>query len=194
VLLGRVRGPGDRGHDLPVPLRLPLHCLENDDCCGELCEPVGDTGLNRCEKPANPGCLPEGEVCGGSAYGASNNCCPSGPDGGSQLCLPTGIGITRCFGEGNQTTCLEDGEPCSFGDECCGGYCLPDENGDLVCGSQCVPEDGACTTHADCCDDMVCEDGTCGQNPYGCIPVGGDCEDAEDCCSGFCQDGTCTVG
>jgi hypothetical protein len=168
-------------------------CLVDDDCCGALCQPEGSTGLNRCEKPANPGCLPTGEVCGGSAYGNSNNCCPSGPDGGSDLCLPTEIGITRCYGVGTNDTCLEDGEPCTFGDECCGGFCLPNQDGDLVCGSDCVPKDGVCTTHADCCDDMVCEDGVCTDNPYGCAPIGGDCQEHDDCCSGYCIDGICTV-
>jgi hypothetical protein len=40
---------------------------------------------------------------------------------------------------------------------------------------------------------MVCEDGTCTDNPYGCTPIGGDCQVHDDCCSGFCIDGTCTV-
>jgi hypothetical protein len=172
-------------------------CLTEDDCCGGICNPVGDTGLKRCEKPANPGCLPEGEVCGGSAFGNSYNCCPSGPDGGSQLCLPTDIGITRCYGVGTSEACLQDGEPCTFSDECCGGFCLPNQDGDLVCGSDCVPKDGVCTTHADCCDDMICEDGvdgpTCQDNPYGCVPIGGDCQVHEDCCSGYCIEGACTV-
>ncbi|MBW1810129.1 MAG: hypothetical protein JRJ87_18170, partial [Deltaproteobacteria bacterium] len=169
-------------------------CLVNEDCCGFLCQAVQDTGLNRCEKPANPGCLPSGEVCGGSAYGASNNCCPPGIDGGSQLCLETVIGITRCYGEGTHDDCIVDGETCTFGDECCSGFCLPDENGDLTCGTECVPLDGVCTTHADCCDNMICEDGTCQENTYGCVQIGGVCEVNDDCCSDLCSNGTCTVG
>lgn len=169
-------------------------CLEDDDCCGGLCREAGSEGLQRCEKPASPGCLPAGEVCGGSAYGNSYNCCPSGPDGGEALCLPTDIGITRCWGQGTEDECIPDGEPCEFSDECCGGFCLPDDEGNLVCGTQCVEQGGACTTHADCCDDLVCEDGVCTDNPYGCVPVGGPCETGEDCCTGTCIDGTCTVG
>jgi hypothetical protein len=170
-------------------------CLENGDCCGEQCVPVGDTGVLRCEKTVTPGCLFPGEVCGGSAYGNSNNCCPPGAGGGPELCLPTEIGITRCFGEGTNIECLDDGEPCAFSDECCNGFCLPDENGDLFCGSTCVPLGGECTTHADCCadQDLICTDGTCQPNPYGCVPIGGECENSNDCCAGDCLNGVCIV-
>jgi len=167
-------------------------CHENSDCCGDDCVEADVSGLMRCLKPA--GCLAAGEVCGGSAFGNSYNCCPSGPTGGSLLCLDTAIGITRCFGEGTNETCLPDGAECSFSDECCGGFCLPiDDTGTLVCGAQCVELGGTCTAHADCCDNMVCEDEVCQINPYECAPIGAACEEPEDCCSGDCLGGTCTV-
>jgi hypothetical protein len=119
---------------------------------------------------------------------------PSGPGGGEELCLPTDIGITRCYGENTVEECLEDGQPCSFSDECCNSFCLPDDHDNLICGATCVEQEGSCTTHADCCDDMICEDGTCQPNPFGCTPVGGACETHEECCNGSCIAGICVVG
>jgi len=83
--------------------------------------------------------------------------------------------------------CLEDGEPCSFAEECCGGFCLPNADGELVCGSECVPVDGACTADVDCCDG-VCIDGVCQDNYTDCVPIGGACVVDEDCCDGNCDE------
>jgi hypothetical protein len=52
--------------------------------------------------------------------------------------------------------CKPDGQACSSGDECCGGYCQQDpQTGELTCGqkeNQCSQEFDKCTTTADCCD------------------------------------------
>lgn len=52
--------------------------------------------------------------------------------------------------------CKSDGQTCSSGDECCGGYCQQDpQTGALTCGqkeNQCSQEFDKCTTSADCCD------------------------------------------
>jgi hypothetical protein len=124
-----------------------------------------------------------GEVCG---MGQSTNCCPAGPGGGAELCDETVLGITRCFGEGTLDECLPDGSACSFGDECCNGLCLPDENGELHCGSECVPLDGACQADGDCCDG-ICVLGSCEPNYADCVPIGGKCTSNDDCCGEYCN-------
>ncbi|MGK4001543.1 hypothetical protein WMF31_02885 [Sorangium sp. So ce1036] len=53
--------------------------------------------------------------------------------------------------------CKPDGDACSAGDECCGGYCQPGQDGSLVCTNT-IPEGSCsqprerCETGADCCD------------------------------------------
>ncbi len=50
--------------------------------------------------------------------------------------------------------CQKDGNSCETGDECCSGYCRPDDSGKLVCGGKpagCAMEYEKCTTAADCC-------------------------------------------
>jgi hypothetical protein len=51
--------------------------------------------------------------------------------------------------------CRADGASCDTGDECCDGYCRPDEtSGKLVCGgkpSGCANEFERCTQDSDCC-------------------------------------------
>jgi hypothetical protein len=64
--------------------------------------------------------------------------------------------------------CQKDGNSCETGDECCSGYCRPDESGKLVCGGKpagCAMEYEKCTTAADCCPvpgaDVDCINGFC---------------------------------
>jgi len=64
--------------------------------------------------------------------------------------------------------CHKDGDTCETGDECCGGYCRPDDAGKLVCGGKpmgCAMEFEKCTMASDCC------------------PVPGE---SVDCINGFC--------
>lgn len=51
--------------------------------------------------------------------------------------------------------CRSDGNACETGDECCGGFCRPDQAGKLVCSNvvpTCAQEFEKCTTSADCCN------------------------------------------
>jgi hypothetical protein len=63
--------------------------------------------------------------------------------------------------------CKMDGSSCDAGDECCNGYCQPDDGGDLVCSnippdSMCSQPQEICTTAADCCDTTnLCINGFC---------------------------------
>ena len=59
--------------------------------------------------------------------------------------------------------CKANGEGCSAGDECCGGYCQPEiDGGPLVCidslpEGECAQTSEKCTTDGDCCDNQnVC--------------------------------------
>lgn len=63
--------------------------------------------------------------------------------------------------------CKTEGSGCGAGDECCDGYCKPDETGKLVCSkkpptSSCSAVGDKCTTAADCClTTNVCIGGFC---------------------------------
>lgn len=67
--------------------------------------------------------------------------------------------------------CKSDGQSCEAGDECCNGFCQPDEGGELVCSN--MPPDGECSnpqeiceTAADCCDPTnLCINGFCSIAP-----------------------------
>jgi len=67
--------------------------------------------------------------------------------------------------------CKMDGQSCEFGDECCNGYCQPDDSGLLVCsntppGSNCSQPQEICSTAGDCCDPTnLCINGFCTQAP-----------------------------
>lgn len=60
--------------------------------------------------------------------------------------------------------CKDDGNGCSAGDECCGGYCEPDTHGSKVCTSTppvCGGDYDRCGPGATCCDGLTCIDGKC---------------------------------
>jgi hypothetical protein len=66
--------------------------------------------------------------------------------------------------------CKSDGSTCEAGDECCGGFCEPDDDGNPVCsnmppGGNCSGLSEHCDTAADCCDTTnLCVNGFCTQN------------------------------
>ena len=129
-----------------------------------------------------------GEICW---EGQSTNCCPSGPNGGQQLCLETVLGLNRCFDSDAVDNCVVEGGTCAFADECCEGLCIPDANGNLVCSPLCVQLGDACTADGDCCDGL-CVGGSCVPDFNDCVPIGGSCTLGSDCCSGICNDNTGT--
>jgi len=164
-------------------------CQVDEDCCsfgnpnlpGPAC--TLDGSALRCADP--PACLDDGELCD---YAASNNCC----SGGQSHCMPTSIGVSRCFF--SDTECIPTGGECSFSDECCVGVCAPDpQTGILVCNPTCIPEGDQCTADADCCSGHCNADGICGPDEDPCVPLGGVCVVAEDCCdpTHLCENGIC---
>jgi len=186
---------GDPGTGYPVCLYIGgctvmgEICQTNEECCSFGNSNLPDTACSadgsamRCVDP--PGCVDDGELCG---YASSNNCC----SGGSANCMPTSIGVTRCFF--SDTECIPTGGECSFSDECCDGVCAPDPNtGTLVCNPGCIPEGDQCTTDSDCCSGNCNSDGICGPEEDPCVPLGGACIIAEDCCDPtyLCENGIC---
>ncbi len=60
--------------------------------------------------------------------------------------------------------CKTDGDGCSAGDQCCGGYCEPDGGGNKVCTSTppaCGGEYDKCGNGTSCCNGLTCIDGKC---------------------------------
>jgi hypothetical protein len=62
--------------------------------------------------------------------------------------------------------CKNDGAACTFGDQCCGGYCQPTAGGGgSVCASKtstCSQDGEQCASAANCCDPAAqCVDGFC---------------------------------
>ncbi|MCW5831382.1 MAG: PD40 domain-containing protein [Labilithrix sp.] len=62
--------------------------------------------------------------------------------------------------------CKADGNACETGDECCGGFCRPNQSGALVCSNvvpTCAQEFEKCASSADCCNSpsFQCINGRC---------------------------------
>jgi hypothetical protein len=60
--------------------------------------------------------------------------------------------------------CLQEGNSCDAGYECCEGFCRPDENGNFICSPPegCAQIDEHCETAADCCEPQaVCVNHFC---------------------------------
>jgi len=86
--------------------------------CAAVSEEMRCLQVNSCRSEGEL-CM-EGEVC---AMGQSTNCCPSGPEGGTQLCLETLLGVTRCFSVDSSAGCFDDGAECEAAGDCCSGIC-----------------------------------------------------------------------
>lgn len=61
-----------------------------------------------------------------------------------------------------------------------------------TCGTSCTDQGGSCSSDGDCCSPLVCRDGTC--ETSSCIPLGETCSADGDCCSGTCGGGSCISG
>lgn len=158
-------------------------CAYGPDCCSGHCGDW-DPSQNEFRCIANLGCLESGDICS-----ADVPCCQSqGADSKSVCSLASGLGINRCMAIDLVETCLEDGEHCAQGTECCGGYCLPSEVGGRSCASSCVQLGGRCASNFDCCGNAICPSGACVPNPSMCAPLGVSCATNTDCCDGNCSD------
>lgn len=64
--------------------------------------------------------------------------------------------------------CLQQGDSCDAGYECCTGFCRPDGDGGFSCSppGECAQIGELCETAADCCDaDAACIGGFCTSPP-----------------------------
>lgn len=95
------------------------------------------------------------------------------PSGGSDPSHPAfwlpgqELGNHNMRGEWALNPCLELGESCDAGFECCEGFCQPDDSGELVCSppGACAQQGEACDSDGDCCDALLaCIGGFC--SPY----------------------------
>lgn len=151
-------------------------CRQDSDCCNYSVQPEGvcaktvNEDVGRCQNPG--GDAPAGEVCAtdGGGQSGSNTCMPGGSEG-KENCRPTTVGTYRCFEE--VVVCLDQGQSCALGDQCCSGICAPDVDGNLVCDpvAECPETDPMCKT---------------------CRGSGETCTGSTDCCSNFCDTQTLT--
>ncbi len=94
----------------------------------------------------------------------------------------------------DQPVCLGNGAACTQREECCGF-----RKGTADCqGKQCCePQGNDCTSDADCCSGLKCNqlDGetrkTCGG--VSCGAVGASCDDGSGCCTGYCKANSCAL-
>ncbi len=104
--------------------------------------------------------------------------------GGGTLAV---AGMTRVVEEA-AAQCLEDGQACTTGTECCGGTCSASLG-------VCVTMDGTCVADGDpCTDGAVCCGGACSASLGGvcvtmdqCVADGDPCTDGSQCCGGACS-------
>lgn len=73
---------------------------------------------------------------------------------------------------------------------CCEGLICTAEG---VCAYACTGDGGECTSHDECCADLVCSEGVCVPLAPSCGDVGADCWSTDKCCPGMiCTlDGLC---
>ncbi len=101
-------------------------------------------------------------------------------------------GLVRTMGQASAQTCMEDGEACVSGRDCCSencdgttGFCYTPEE------TICLVDGDACSQGRDCCSENC--DGTTGYcytpEEIICLVDGDACSQGRDCCSGNC-DGT----
>ena len=151
-----------------------LVCQDDDPCTDLSCVPAAGciTLLNSAPCDDQNICTTNDHcqlgVCGGGAnlVCADNNVCTD------DTCSP----LAGCQFTPNNAEC-EDGDLCTLGDECAGGWCLPG------------PAPG-------CSDDNPCTDDSC-QSDLGCVYSVNNlpCEDGDPCTEeGACVDGECQPG
>lgn len=110
---------------------------------------------------------------------------------GSALTAAT---VTLPFGEA-AAQCLEDGEVCSAGNQCCSGNCDASTGYCFSLNDTCLNVGEPCFEDADCCSTYCNPDsGMCGV-PMTCLNDGEPCFENADCCSEICDatSGTCVA-
>lgn len=109
-----------------------LSCTTDEACCDGICVD-GTCGVD-CQ-PAFTDCTTNEQCC-------SNRCIPISDDGSPDETF-------QCADD----FCIDDGDPCARGDQCCSQVC---EDG--ICGGVvCLPDDAVCKDDGDCCSTKCVE-------------------------------------
>lgn len=102
--------------------------------------------------------------------------------GGGTLAV---AGMTRVV-ENAAAQCLEDGQACTAGTECCGGACSA-SLGVCVTMDECVADGDPCTDGSECCGGACSASlGVCVTMDQ-CVADGDPCTDGSECCGGACS-------
>ncbi|HET9659116.1 MAG TPA: hypothetical protein VFP05_02225 [Thermomicrobiales bacterium] len=103
--------------------------------------------------------------------------------GGGTLAV---AGMTRAV-EHVAAQCLEDGEACTTGTECCGGACSASLGVCVTMDDTCVADGDPCTDGAECCGGACSASiGVCVTMDE-CVADGDPCTDGSECCGGACS-------
>jgi len=159
-------------------------CANGSDCCSTNCQGGACAKAYYCQATSDI-CRANDECCG--------HVCSANNDGGVGRC----IAVTGGGGGG----CIQEGNPCSDGSNCCSRICFDPGSGATVC----LPAEGCrltgtwCPDTQSCCGggtnpngSVTCNDGRCDHgnacNPVGNIcganvlPDGGHINAPQDCC------------
>ena len=94
-------------------------------------------------------------------------------------------GMTRAIDDA-AAQCVEDGDPCTSGTECCGGACSA-SLGVCVTMDECIVDGDPCTSGTECCGGACSASlGVCVTMDE-CVADGDPCTDGSECCGGACS-------
>ena len=110
------------------------------------------------------------------------------PDGGVLVDAPTSVDSGG--GAPISPYCLEFGQICASGLDCCSGLCDPTTKTCVSSINVCTATGGRCLSSTECCS-MSCTVGQC--SVASCIADQKSCTDSSACCSGNCQAGLCVA-
>ena len=117
-------------------------------------------------------------IKGDAGVGGGN----SGATGGAGFSVPQSGGST------SSPLCLQFGQKCNTGPDCCSGLCDPTSNSCVSSINQCTAASGPCQSSTECCS-LACVGGKC--SATACIADGQSCTNSAACCGGNCSGGTC---
>ena len=96
------------------------------------------------------------------------------------------VGMTRVV-EHAAAQCLDDGEPCTTGTECCGGACSASLGVCVTMDGECLADNEPCTDGTECCSGACSASiGVCVTMDE-CVADGDPCTDGSECCGGACS-------
>jgi hypothetical protein len=149
-----------------------LNCNDGNVCTDDLCE--GDSG---CQHEPNEKSCQDGSICTVNDSCMDTECLPGQPlacDDNNECTDDTCAPNIGCLFEPNESQC-NDANPCTTGDHCNGGKCIPMVMLDCDDGNPCT--DDSCEADKGCVHSLnvsPCDDGNA-------------CTDDDQCNSGWCS-------